>query len=267
MPSTLVECFELLLEAEQLAPRLDAAGAALAQLPNIDEELRWLEAARARLATVSVTSQRALLDRALRLVELESLKPERGKHLQVAVADEIERLQAGIGFTGGARSPLLEVVFANLKVPTLRKCNRTELDRFCAELERRLASSYARRILATERYQPVLPTLQGVASAIATWRSVFIEPPIEGDAAARLREELAAAGAAAELAVRQARLLAQAALLPAAELLDWAGLPIPKAKRRGKDLDPDSHPLLEHDPPDPLLPTAAERAEIAALDG
>jgi hypothetical protein len=53
-------------------------------------------------------------------------------------------------------------------------------------------------------------------------------------------------------------MLAQAALLPAKELLDAAGV----VTKRRKD---DTHPLLETDPPDPLLPTSAERAEIADI--
>lgn len=267
MPSTLVESFELLVHAEQLAPRLEAAATALAQLPDLEQEKAWLAAARARIATVQVESHRDLLNRALRLPELESLKAERGKLLQAAIADEVERLQAGITFAGGARSPLLEVAFHNLKVPALRKCGRAELEKFCAELERRLTSSYAVRMFTVKTYAALKPTLQALGAAIAMWRSVFIDPPLDDKAAAPLRDELAAAGRTVELSVRQARLLAQAALLPAADLLDAAGVVIAKVKRRGKDVDEDTHALLEHDPPDPLLPTAAEREEIAAVHG
>ncbi|MEO7735829.1 MAG: hypothetical protein ABIY55_33045 [Kofleriaceae bacterium] len=263
MPSPLVESFELLVHAEQLAPRLEAAAVALAELPALDEEKRWLDAARARLGAARVESYGGLLNRALRLPALEGLKGERGKQLQAAVADEVERLQAGIAYAGGARSPLLDVLFHNLKVPALRKCSRPELERFCAEIERRLASSYARRMFAGEPYLAVTPTVQALEAAIATWRSVFIDPPLDDAAAASLGDELAVAGRSVELSVRQARLLAQAALLPAAALLDAAGVVI--AKRRGKDADDDTHPLLEHDPPDPLLPTPDEQAEIAAV--
>ena len=108
---------------------------------------------------------------------------------------------------------------------------------------------------------PWLPEVQALGAAIATWRSVFVEPPLDDKAAAPVRDELANAGRTVELAVRQARLLAQAALLPAAELLDAAGVVTAKVKRR----DADSHPILERDPPDPLLPTPAERAELGAM--
>jgi hypothetical protein len=264
MASTLVESFELLVHAEQLAPRLEAAATALAQLPELDEEKGWLAAARARLGAARVESHGDLLNRALRLPELDGLKGERGKLLQGAIADEVERLQAGIAYAGGARSPLLDVLFHNLKMPALRKCGRPELERFCAEIERRLTSSYARRMFTGDPYAAVTPTVRALGAAISTWRSVFIEPPLDDQTAAPLRGELAAAGRTVELSLRQARLLAQAALLPAAELLDAAGVVTANAKRRGKDADADTHPLLEHDPPDPLLPTDDERAEIAA---
>ena len=265
MPSTLVESFELMVHAEQLAPRLEAAATALAQLPGLAEENGWLAAARVRLGATRIESYGDLLNRALRLPELEGLKAERGKLLQAAVADEVERLQAGIAYAGGARSPLLDVLFHNLKVPALRKCGRPELERFCAEIERRLESSYARRMFTAEPYTAVMPTVHALGSAIATWRSVFTAPPIDDQAAAPLRRELELAGRTVEVSLRQARLLAQAALLPAGDLLDAAGVMTSKARRRGKDGDEDSHPLLDTDPPDPLIPTADERAEIAAI--
>ena len=265
MSSTLVELFELLVNAEQLPPRLEAAAKALAQLPELDEEKGWLAAARARLDGARVTSYGALLNRALRLPELEGVKGERGKLLQGAIADEVDRLHAAITLAGSSRSPLLDVVFRNLKIPALRKCGNAELERFCAELERRLTSSYAQRMFTGPPYLTVAPTVRALGVAISTWRGVFIDPPLDDKAAAPLRAELEAAGRTVERAVRQARLLAQAALLPTAELLDASGVVIAKPKRRGKEVDEDTHPLLETDPPDPLLPTAAERAEIAAV--
>jgi hypothetical protein len=77
-----------------------------------------------------------------------------------------------------------------------------------------------------------------------------------------LRAELQSAAEELEIPVRQARLLAQAALLPTSELLDAAGLTA-EGKRRAKERD--AHPLLECDPPDPAQPSDEEREEIAAL--
>ncbi|HEY0195266.1 MAG TPA: hypothetical protein VGC42_29325 [Kofleriaceae bacterium] len=265
MASTLAESFELLVQAEQLAPRLDAAATALAQLPELGDEARWLDAARTRLGSVRIDALGALLVRGLRLPELEGQKAERGKLLQGALADDVEKLQAGIAYAGGSRSPLLDVLFHNLKLPVLRKASKAETERLCAELERRLASSYARRMFSGAPYLDVMPTVHALEASVATWRSVFIDPPLDGDEAAALRDELAAAGRQVELALRQARLLAQAALLPAADLLDASGLLTAKAKRRAKDVDEDTHPLLDHDPPPPLQPTTDELVEIVKI--
>lgn len=265
MASTLLESFELLIQAEQLAPRLTAAAAALAQLPALEDEKAWLATACARLVAVRPDAHGDLLNRALRLPELEGMKAERGKLLQAAIADEIERLQAGIAFAGGARSPLLDVLFHNLKVPALRKCARPELEKFCAELEHRLTSSYARRMFASKPYTEVMPAVQAMTAAVTTWRRVFVEAPLAGAAAEALGEELMAAGRSVELALRQARLLATAALLSAPELVEHVDVVSARAKKRGKDTDEDAPALLEKDPPDPLQPTADERAEISEM--
>jgi hypothetical protein len=254
MPNNLVEAFELLVDTETLGPRLEAADKALAQLPELEAERAWIAVARQRLPQGSYGD---LLDRAVRLPELEKLKGERGKLLQQTVADEVERVQAAIVLAGTERSPLYEAVFGNLKMPVLRKCGRAELEKFCGELERRLTTSYAKRVLGTERYRDVAPRVKALGAAMTKWNSVLVDPPVDGEVADRLRGELSTAASAIELAVQQARLLAQAALLPATELLDAAGVVNPKAKRK-------LHPMLENDPLDPLLPTAEERAELTA---
>lgn len=265
MSRTIADAFELLVQAEQLGPRLEAAATALGQLTGLDEEQAWLAAARARLVSIQLDTQATakLLARALRLPELAPVKAERGKLLQIAIADEVERLEAAITFVSSGRSPLLDTLFLDLKLPVLRKCTRNELEKFCIELERRINSSYAKRLLATERYQAtVVPTVSALRTAIGVWASVFVDPPIEGPPADTLREAVLAASNAIDLPFRQARLLAQTALLPAAALFDAAGLLTPLGKKRGAS---DSHPILEKDPPDPLLPTVEERAEITEL--
>lgn len=265
MSRTLAEAFELLVSAEQLGPRLEAAATALAQLTGLDDEQQWLAAARARLASVQLDTKSLgqLLSRSLRLPDLAAQKNDRGKLLQSNLADEVERLQGAITVAGGARSPLLDTLFMDLKVPAIRKSARAELEKFCIELERRLKSTYAQRLLTSERYASVVPTVTSLRVAIGVWASVFVDPPLEGEAADALREELFAASQAVDLPVRQARLLAQAALLPATELFDAAG--VLTAAGKAKRVTTEGHPILEKDPPDPLLPTPEERAEIDEL--
>lgn len=266
MTSSLLEAFELIAQSEHLPPRLDAAAAELAKIPGFAEEKAWLEAARQRVAPARARSREgtsALLVRVLRLPELAPVLPERTRIIQGAAVDALEHLHAAITFAGGPRTPLLEALYFKLKIPVLRRCDREEFERFCADFEKRLASTYSRRMLANETYAPTAPALEALREAIATWRGLFDTEPLDAREAQALREQLLEAAHGLEIPWRQARLLAQAALAPLKELEAAAALQ--KAKRRGRaEAEEDTHPLLEQDPPDPSEPTAEERAELAA---
>jgi hypothetical protein len=259
MNTPLLEAFEQIAHSHELARRLDAAAAALAKRPGLAEEKAWLEMGRARLARAR-EGIGDLLIRAVRLDELESMRGDRARVLQGEAVDALERLHAGIAFAGGPRSPLNEVLFLNVKVPLMRKLEREEFERAWRDFERRLGSSYAKRMFADETYSVVLPMLQQVHQAYATWNAIFDPGPLDENEARSLCEELVTVAHRIDLPSRQARLLAQAALLSMKDLLDEYGL-TPKLKRRGA-VDPDTHSLLEHDPPDPNEPTPEERAEL-----
>jgi hypothetical protein len=272
MTTPLLEAFELVAYSEQLLPRLDAAVAELAKRPGLAEEKAWLAVARERLAAVAGEGTGDLLTRVLRLPELEPVKGDRARLLQGMVIDALEHLHAAITFAGGNRAPLLEALYYKLKIPVLRRCDRDELETFIGDFEKRLASTYARRILADAAYAPVAPALARLRAAFATWRSIFVAGPAEEAEAQALREELEAVARRLEVPCRQARLLAQAALAPLKEL-DAAALAalLAKPRRRGRsaaaEAEDDTHPILEQDPPDPAEPTAEEYAEIAAAHG
>ncbi|MBX3198681.1 MAG: hypothetical protein KF894_11145 [Labilithrix sp.] len=262
MGTPLLEAFELIAHSKKLALRLDAAAAELAKRPALVDEKAWLETARVRLAR-ACEGIGDLPIRVLQLEELESMRGDRARELQGEVVDALERLHAGIGFAASPRSPLIEALFANAKLPVLRRVEREELERFCADFEKRLASGYAKRMLADETYAVVVPAIQLVRAAFEAWRAAFHYPPIDDEAARALSEELVIVAHRLDLPSRQARLLAQAALLSARELLDEYDL-APKPRRRGAP-DPDTHAILEQDPPDPDAPTAEELAELEGL--
>jgi hypothetical protein len=267
MTTPLLDAFELVAHSEQLLPRLDAAAAELAKQPGLAEEKAWLEAARQRLAPAREGSG-DLLTRALRLPELEPVKGDHARVLQGAVVDALEHVHAGITFVGGPRAPLLEALYYKLKIPVLRRADRDDFERFCGDFEKRLSSSYARRMLADPEYAPAVQALTALQRATATWRSVFVAAPPEEAEAQALRVELEAAARCLETAYRQARLLAQAALAPLKDVIDASTL-VPRSKRRGArsaaaEAEEDTHPLLEHDPPDPAEPTPEELAELDA---
>ena len=100
--------------------------------------------------------------------------------------------------------------------------------------------------------------------AFTTWRGVFSDQPLSDTDAQALRDELDAVSRRLELPCRQARLLAEAALTPLKELLENSGISH-KPKRRSKAVEADDDAsLLDEDPVDPSIPSAAELAELSA---
>jgi hypothetical protein len=260
----ILDAFELVCHAEELLPRLDAAIAELARRPGLAEEKAWLAEGRERLAR-ACEGIGDLPIRALRLPEIGPVRGDRARGLQAAAVDALERVHGGIALAGGQRSPLLEVLAGTMKPPMLRKCSRDDFEGFVADFERRAASSYARRMLAQEEYAVVHPAIDGFRAAVVTWRMVFSDEPLADEAAEALRQELESIAARLEVPCRQARLLAQAALAGLKEIAD-AHPVAQKPKRRTKtEGDPDTHALLENEPPDPAEPTAEERAELDAI--
>lgn len=263
----LLEAYDLVAHAEQLEKRLGAASDELQKRPGLTHEKAWIEIAKTRV-TAAREGIGDLPIRALRVPELASMKGEYAKILQGAVVDALERVQGAIVAAGGARAPLLEALTYKLKIPALRKCDRDEFEKFCLDLEKRLASSFARRILADPDYAVVAPSLEAFHAAIATWRGIFRAPPLSEEEAEPLREELAGLARRLDVPCRQARLLAQAALIPL-RLLDDHGIsqrPKRRTPKQPGELDEDTHALLENDPPDPNAPTPEEREELAEID-
>ncbi len=266
MSTALLEVFDLLAYSEQLEARLGAAAAELAKRPGLSHEKSWIEIARERVAAARAGIG-DLPIRALRVPELEPMKGDHARVLQGAVLDALERVQGAIVAAAGARSPLLEALTFKIKLPVLRKSDRADFEQFCVELEKRLATSYVRRMLADPDYAVVATPLEDMLRAIATWRGIFTEAPLSDEEAQPLRDEILACARKLEVPCRQARLLAQAALAPL-RLLDDHGVS-QRPKRRGPkpEMDEDTHPVLEQDPPDPRAPTPEEQAELDATRG
>lgn len=259
MIASLLDAFELVSHSEQLLRRLDAASAELSKKPGLVEEKAWLETACTRLAKAR-EGLGDLLTRSLRLPELEPIKEDQARVLQNAAVDAVERLHAGIAFAGGNRAPLLEALYGKLKIAVLRRCDREDFEKFCTDFEKRLQTTYARRMFGDESYAVVLPALEELRASFAVWRGVFSSESLPDTELQALRDELDAAAHRLELPARQSRLLAQAALAPLKELLEEAQL---QPRRRGGKSEEDEHPLLEQDPPDPQAPSEAELAELS----
>jgi hypothetical protein len=261
MPS-LLDSFDTVAHSEALLRRLESATAELSKKQGLKEEKAWLDTATQRVATAR-TGIGDLLIRVLRLPELEPVREGQARILQNAAVDAVERLHAGITFAAGGRAPLLEALYGKLKLPVLRRCDREDFVKFCLDFEKRLNTTYARRMFADESFQLVVPVLVQLHAAFATWRGVWSDVPLTEQESQALRDELDAVARRLELPCKQARLLAEAALSPLKELLENSGV-ASKPKKRVKSEHDDDSSMLDEDPIDPASPNAEELAELSA---
>ncbi len=266
MVISLLEAFDAVSASEQLLLRLELAAAELSKKQGLKDEKAWLDAATQRVASAR-TGVGDLLNRVLRLPELEPVREEHARTLQGAAVDAVEKLHAGITFAGGSRAPLLEALYGKLKLPVLRRCDRVDFEKFCADFEKRLNTGYAKRMFADPSFQLVEPVLISLQQAFVTWRNVFSSEILTEVDAQALRDELDAVSRRLELPCRQARLLAEAALVPLRDLLDSSGLS-QKPKRRAKasmsEIDQQETSVLDDEPIDPAVPNETELEELSA---
>jgi hypothetical protein len=228
--SSLLEAFDAVAHSEVVLSRLHAALSELSRKQGLKDEKAWLTSAVERL-TAAREGLGDLLTRVMRLPELEPLRDEHARTLQQTAVDAVERLQAGITFHGGSRAPLLETLYAKLKLPALRRADREDFEKFCADFEKRLNGSYVKRMLGDDAFAPIAPAVQDVRAAFATWRGAFSPEPLPDTEATALRDELDAFARRLELPLRQARLLAEAACAPVKDLFESSGLAAKPKKR------------------------------------
>lgn len=233
MSGALLDAYDQVAHAEVLALRLTRAAESLSTREGRADEKFWLTQAR-DIVVEACKGSDALLMKVLCLDELEPVRGERGRGLQGAVVDAVEQLQVAIASAVGPRSPLLEALFRNLKMLLMRKASREEFGRFCGEIEKRAASSYVKRLLADPDYAKVTPVLEGLRQRISDWRGVFAanhDGGLDEETLRGMRDALFDAARRVELPCRQARLLAEAALLTAPDLPEGPSL-FEKPKRR-----------------------------------
>jgi hypothetical protein len=281
MSLSTLEAYDLVRFAEAFDSRLAAADELLAGRPGLEREKEWLAT-----AIQIVRTERApaafILEKVRDLPELEEVREEFAYTLQNLWVDSLEKLHAGITFCASSRAPVIEALFPHLKFPQLRRASREAIHEFVAGYERRLKSSYVSRILARDDFSFVRPVLDQVATAFSQWQSSFVPVQLPHEQAAPLRAELIALGKRLDLALRQARCLAEAALAPVPDAFENSGLAAKPRKRAGRGLPfldspevsdaelaaaeasaPEAGPIET----DSVEPSAAELAELAALSG
>jgi hypothetical protein len=236
-PMNLEDAHQLVSQSAVLLQRLRQALAELASRPGFADEKAWLAAAVERVAEAR-SRVGTLGDRVMRLPELEALRGDHLDRLQHDAVDAVEKLQAGVTFHGGPRHPLVEAVFGKLKLPLVRRADQPDFQRFAAELEKKLDSAYARRMLAEPALAAVQPAVDEVRAGFASWRDALSSEALPEAEARALRDELEAVARDLELPCRQARLLAEAALAPVKGLYEASGLAARAPRRRAPKSTP-----------------------------
>ena len=281
MSLSTLEAYDLVRFAEAIDSRLAAADELLAGRPGLEREKEWLSTAIQIVRTERAPAP-ALLEKVRDLPELEEVREEFAFTLQNLWVDSLEKLHAGITFCASSRAPVIEALFPHLKFPQLRRASREAIQEFGSGYERRLKSSYVSRILARDDFSFVRPVLDQVATAYSTWQACFAPVQLPHEQAAPLRAELIALGKKLDVALRQARCLAEASLAPIPDAFENSGLAAKPRKRAARGLPfidpaelgapeaPASEPEATEAVPlvtDSAEPSAAELAELAALSG
>ncbi|WP_163997324.1 hypothetical protein [Pyxidicoccus caerfyrddinensis] len=267
MSSTL-ESYELIRFAEAFEARLATAGEMIAGRPGLEAEKRWLADA-LELVRTSRAPSAGVLDRVKDLPELEEAREEYAFHQLGLWVDALEKLHAGITFTASSRAPVIEALFPHVKFPQLRRAPRDAIMEYATSYERRTKSSYVTRIFGREDFALVRPVMEQVAAAHAAWRSSHEPAPLSPEVETVLREELVSLGRKLDVALRQARLLSEAAMVPVPSVYEAAGLSLKPKRRAGRGLGPTADEAMAgfgDEPVDSMEPTEAELAEVAALD-
>jgi hypothetical protein len=256
-----LEAYDLIRFSAQLDERLSAAASELEKKRGLKAEKEWLASAIALLRAAREPSQ-GLVERARGLPGLEEVRDELGAVFQGLWVDALERLLAGITFHAGPRSPIIEAVFPHQKLPALRKASREAALDFAKELERRMKTAYATRMFAEPSFAFALPVLEQLKGAFEQWQAVYFGENMPEEQAAAVRKDLVAAAKRLELATRQAKLLAEAALAPCGGLFEELGLASKPRKRASKPA-----PKVKEGEGEPLAGSAPDPGGEAPEEG
>ncbi len=229
------------LAGDAPAPAPAAAPAALGLASAAwEDERQWLETA-ARRVNARLRRAEWALEAALFLPERQETRSERTVQLLQAWVDAMEQVLSGIVQHASVGAPILEVLFPHQRFAVVRR-GGAQAQSYSQEFQRRVESSYVRRLRADPEY-PFLGALLDVARlAHEAWRTMVAAPVPSEEEAVALRSAVLEAADALELSLRQGRSLAEAALAVAPALVAELGLDAKPRKRREAGRRPESIP-------------------------
>jgi hypothetical protein len=229
MKSEVNAIVERLESAERLVSRLESTSIRLANSVLKGEERGWLEAAAQRLSA-ALPLVRAALETSLDLPELKALRAERLSRLEHDWLSAVRQLFGELERSVGANSPLIEALFPHLRFDRIERPGASQRA-FRAELSTRRNSTYVLRMAADPEYPFLAGLLEPVALAERALAAFEASAPPGEEELARLRAEVLEAGHALSRTQRQARALAEAALIDAPELFEELGFDAPARRR------------------------------------
>jgi hypothetical protein len=230
---TALDCYDVLHYGQALLEKLEAVKAEIDQKQGLLDEKTWISQAVSRMQ-VALKGSVQVLPKAVALPELEVARAHHAQRQQALVVECLERLEAGITFHGGSRSPLKETLFSTFKLAQLLKVGPDEFEKRCQEFEKKLQASYSKRMLAEPVFVPLQSVVAMLSDAVSQWRQSREVPEISMEERQALLDELDAAARALEVPIRQSKLLAEVACLPVKELFETSGVAQKPKKRSPK---------------------------------
>jgi hypothetical protein len=230
------EAQDLTAFAIQTVERLGRASARFDSVHDeSSEERAWLEAATRRVTSRLEAVQHALVE-AAPLPEFAGARKVKSEALSNAWADAIEGVFDAIVANVSANGPLVEALFPHQRFAALRRPG-SSAHNFWLEFERRAESSYVRRLCSDPEYAFLPPLLEAAKTSERSLREALAPRPLPEDQALELREAVSLAAQSLELALRQARSLAEAVFAETPALVGELGLDA-KPKRRATRSEP-----------------------------
>jgi hypothetical protein len=234
---SILEAYDLIRFTAHYEEKLANAVAELEQKRGSKRERQWLNGALELVKSERESVAPALgplYDRAQRLPEMAAIREEEASSRIGAWVDSLEKLLAGITFQFGSRVPLIEALFPHQKLPNLRRAAFETAAEYAKELERRLKSSYVSRLLATDEYAFLNPVIEQMTTAWAQVAEAGREEDISVEERRALEEGLIDIAKRLEVAVKQARLLGEAAFVRFEGEHEQLGLAMKPKKRAAR---------------------------------
>jgi hypothetical protein len=244
MKSEIQEVAQRLELAERVVLRLNEA---LPRLSPDAEERRWLVSAEQRLGE-QVTAARARLEQGIALPELKALRAERQMRLEAEWLGALREIYSELALAIGEGSPLVEALFPHRRFEKLER-GGTALRTYRAQFETRRASSYVLRLATDPEYPFLAPLLARIEPSSEALTSLTAMEDVPEEELETLRRGVLDSGEALVRSLRQARCLAEAALIDQPDAL--AELQFDERPKK-RTVSPPAEP--------PLPPTTGEGA-------